>query len=65
MRHKKFKTISEEEAKRERRLKPVKIDDKTTILVPFDRDAVEARNEFLLKLGQADRNRQNYQKHEP
>ncbi len=64
MRHKKIKAISEEEAKKERRLKPVKIDDKTTILVPFDRDAVEARNEFLLKLSEADRNRQNYNKHE-
>jgi len=65
MKHKKIGTISKEETLKERNLKPVKIDDKTTILVPFEKDEKEARDEFLLKLGERERNRDNYNKFEP
>ena len=57
MRRKKIKTIVAEEAKRDSKMKYVRVTDKITILVPRFVPDDEARQEFLLKIEERDRRR--------
>ena len=62
--HKTLDTFHDEERARERKMKTVRIDCKTTIIVPVDVPDDEARETYLLKLKNNERRFVNYQRAE-